>query len=725
MAEYSITDTTRYKTVFEAVNSYFVERRKELQGATRGRTAASSFKSAHKCAHCQKDIIDENTLRSGTLSVRLSYDVDGAVEAARQGCALYIWLLDHLVESHEPVKPPERIRFILVFATDVYSVSRGDVCGARVVIDWQGESGYWHRKNLPLLFVWALPGDPAAESVKTRPVNCDTRSQQAFDFAYRWYKQCYDTHPECRGEAPFGNIGYPDAGRSAPPLRLIDLSTCEEDNLVKVRGIEGRTFLWSSRYAILSYCWGGDQETRLTKERALEYRSGILSTSLPQTIQDAIHDDPQEKAAEIDKMVGYFKEAEVTICAASAKAASEGFLGIMAKIRYAVGPFELQYRCLGGELGSIQLFQEAELEPEPIAARAWTLQETSISRKTLIYSSNQLQWSCLETQVRDGGPSKGRLMAIRDAWPGRTEIPSIQGTHPLPESYSYGCEILHDWHLTVENYMSRRMTQPEDKLPAISGLAQRYKAGFIRAKASFAERREPMYAAGLWTCAMDSSLLWVTVSPAVTRPQKYRAPSWSWAAVDGPISHFLCDAGGTLKRKFYLNSPTDAHDSFIQMASHLFDQQVLFQDYFPRFDVGQAERSWTIMAFGRSRPMPLKVEIADPESFGEYKDTTPEDEEPIVRLDTDVERRWVSGLKHKEKQLWLLEVVPFHVEGSLKGRLPETPKGLVLALDEGNSCFSRVGVFHFDCSLGNERIERIKLRQSFFDGVQPRQITIV
>ena len=158
MAEHSITGTTRDETVFEAVNSYFVERHKELQGATRGRTAVSSFKSAHKCAHCQKDIIDENTLRSGTLSVRLSYDVYGAVEAARQGCALYIWLLDHLVKSHEPISPPERIRFILVFSTDIYSASRGDVCGASVFIDWQGESGNWNRRNLPLLSVWALPG---------------------------------------------------------------------------------------------------------------------------------------------------------------------------------------------------------------------------------------------------------------------------------------------------------------------------------------------------------------------------------------------------------------------------------------------------------------------------------------------------------------------------------------------------------------------------------------
>ena len=582
-------------------------------------------------------------------------------------------------------------------------------------------------------------------------MNCDTRSQQAIDFAYHCYKKCHDTHSECRGGVPFGQDGYPDAGRSTPPLRLIDLSTWEEDNLVKVLGIRARTFPSSSRYAILSYCWGGNQENRLTKERILEYTSGILSTKLPQTIQDAIQvtrslklqylwvdslcilqDDPQEKAAEIDKMLGYFKEAEVTICAASSKAASEGFLGIKAEIRYAIGPFELQYRCLGGELGSIQLFQEAELEPEPITARAWTLQETSISQKTLIYSSNQLQWSCLKTQVRDGGPSKEVLENIPNAWPGRTKIPSIQGTHPLPESYGYSRGILHDWHLTVENYMSREMTQPEDKLPAISGLAQRYRAGFIRARASFAEGREPMYAAGLWTCAMDSSLLWVTVSPAVTRPQKYRAPSWSWAAVDGPISHFLCDDGGILERKYYINSPTGDDDSFKEIPSVVFDLLFLLPDYspdyFPRFDaklVGEAERSWKLTVFGRSRPMPLKVEIADPGSFGEYKDTTPEDEEPIVRLDTDVERRWVSGLKHKEKQLWLLEVVPFDVGGSLKGRLPETPKGLVLALDEGNSCFSRVGVFHFDCSLGNERIERTKLRQSFFDGVQPREITIV
>jgi hypothetical protein len=158
VAEHSITGTTFDKTAFEAVNSYFVERRKELQGATQSNTATSSFKSAHKCSHCQKNIIDEKTLHSGTLSVRLSYDVYGAVEAARQGCILYIWLLDHLLMLHEPINPPERIRFILVFSTESSIVSRGNVRDVSVFIDWQDKSGKWNRRNLPLLFVWALSG---------------------------------------------------------------------------------------------------------------------------------------------------------------------------------------------------------------------------------------------------------------------------------------------------------------------------------------------------------------------------------------------------------------------------------------------------------------------------------------------------------------------------------------------------------------------------------------
>jgi hypothetical protein len=130
-------------------------------------------------------------------------------------------------------------------------------------------------------------------------------------------------------------------------------------------------------------------------------------------------------------MVDYFKGAEVTICAAIAKAASEGFLGIKPEIRYAAGPFELQYRCLSGELGSMQLFQEAELEPEPITARAWTLQETSISHKNLVYSSNQLHWSCLRTQVRDGGPNLGVLVNIHDAWPGRARCQAFKALTPF------------------------------------------------------------------------------------------------------------------------------------------------------------------------------------------------------------------------------------------------------------------------------------------------------
>lgn len=59
----------------------------------------------------------------------------------------------------------------------------------------------------------------------------------------------------------------------------MDLSTCEKDNLVKVHDVKAppgessrgsiSTLLWSSRYATLSYCWGGDQVTKLLRKESL------------------------------------------------------------------------------------------------------------------------------------------------------------------------------------------------------------------------------------------------------------------------------------------------------------------------------------------------------------------------------------------------------------------------------------------------------------------------
>lgn len=80
----------------------------------------------------------------------------------------------------------------------------------------------------------------------------------------------------------------------------------------------------------------------------------------------------------------------------------------------------------------------------------------------------------------------------------------------------------------IEKYTQRRLTKGSDKFPALSGLAS-----------VFARLSGDRYVAGLWESDLMVGLLWhasYSEQPRLQRPPEYRAPSWSWAALDGGIS---------------------------------------------------------------------------------------------------------------------------------------------------------------------------------------------
>lgn len=76
----------------------------------------------------------------------------------------------------------------------------------------------------------------------------------------------------------------------------------------------------------------------------------------------------------------------------------------------------------------------------------------------------------------------------------------------------------------MSEYTKRGLTKPSDKLPAISGLARQVPAIF-----------NTKYCAGLWESGVRHDLDWVVSGPSEPL-DTYRAPSWSWAAVDSPVS---------------------------------------------------------------------------------------------------------------------------------------------------------------------------------------------
>jgi hypothetical protein len=86
----------------------------------------------------------------------------------------------------------------------------------------------------------------------------------------------------------------------------------------------------------------------------------------------------------------------------------------------------------------------------------------------------------------------------------------------------------------VENYTRRNLTVASDRLPAIAGIAQKFKTSW-----------SDEYCAGIWKRQFIASLSWRR-KPFQQSSDKhygsywpplseYRAPSWSWASIEGPV----------------------------------------------------------------------------------------------------------------------------------------------------------------------------------------------
>jgi hypothetical protein len=85
---------------------------------------------------------------------------------------------------------------------------------------------------------------------------------------------------------------------------------------------------------------------------------------------------------------------------------------------------------------------------------------------------------------------------------------------------------LYDW---VGMVSRRHLSQSRDKLPCLAGLVSR-----------LASVTSALYLAGLWREDLAVGLTWSAINPGTLIRHADRAPSWSWASVDGPIGYIWC-----------------------------------------------------------------------------------------------------------------------------------------------------------------------------------------
>lgn len=411
-------------------------------------------------------------------------------------------------------------------------------------IDCHDSTGDWIGGSSLFIHAWTRPEDDSAEYVTARPLRTDVGSGTAKAQLRTWSKECSE-HRCCVAS-------YQDA---ALPTRVIEVNPPGRRNprLLGSKDLHGV-------YATLSYCWGETPFSTLTRFNYDELIEELNPLNLPPTFSDAIftarslsipylwidalcivQDSEVDVQREMSCMKDIYASSALTIVAASARSVSEGFLRQRShsELSHTI-PFRIQPGVFGAI--SINELDAASYDErlEPLAKRAWTVQEQLLSQRTLTFTSRTMMWKC-PVNTRNYGDSLYFPHDLDMGYNDNDDKYSLNLGSLLPhedEACGQKDQVLSCWMRLVTAYSLRIATLERDKLNAVAGIASH---------PSYSCSLGPGYFAGLWPYNLPRQLTWSTASwhramsesgKTVHRPTTYRAPSWSWASIEGGIIHF-------------------------------------------------------------------------------------------------------------------------------------------------------------------------------------------
>jgi hypothetical protein len=249
-------------------------------------------------------------------------------------------------------------------------------------------------------------------------------------------------------------------------------------------------------------------------------------------------------------MAKIFSRAQLTISASHAKDGNEGCFSIRTE-----EPFEYRHRgeavkrrdlpAIWEDFSirardrdgvtknlNIRVKPRHGVQHNPLLQRAWVYQEQILSPRILHFASGELYFECKSYVCCEcmGWEKRSESLQIetrrRKAHSQLVELkPSLR--QPSFESKQQQMNRNFDaYRSLVEEYTDTHITKELDRLPALSGI-------------SFG--RQDDYLAGMWRSILVHSLHWKSTRSAshgmARRPYTYRAPSWSWAAIEAPVRH--------------------------------------------------------------------------------------------------------------------------------------------------------------------------------------------
>ncbi|RBR08256.1 uncharacterized protein FIESC28_10290 [Fusarium coffeatum] len=389
------------------------------------------------------------------------------------------------------------------------------------------------------LYAFTTSQDNASKFVTARPLRVDVGSDAACDQIQTWLDDCK------------GHEGCSSSYTNAPlPTRVIEVNPAdqEEPRVVESGGQRGT-------YTTLSYCWGKAPFETLNTSNYAHFSKALDMSTLPLTVREAItitrklsiphlwidalciiQDSEDDKNEEISSMKDVYARSALTIVAASAEAVAEGFLQNRPALK---DVFMIPFRMKSDLFGSFSFSKLSTASynerSEPLAKRAWTLQEQLLAQRSITFAVHTMLCDC-----KAGTRTFGDSFHYPYSDSSERSYTLNLNTLLLHEEEAIACkyDALTSWCRLVTAYSLRLASLESDKLNAIAGVAS---------LSSFSSALGPSYHAGMWTYKFALQLTWYVehqheslpgIKLSSYQPKAYRAPSWSWASIEGGVICF-------------------------------------------------------------------------------------------------------------------------------------------------------------------------------------------
>ena len=330
-----------------------------------------------------------------------------------------------------------------------------------------------------------------------------------------WLPTCSESHECCK------------SSESKLPTRLISL-TGQSPRLVLSAQCPERP-----RYATLSHSWGSHDVIKLLAEDLDSFKEALPVERFPATFNDAveitrklgldylwidslciIQNSEADWLKESSLMSSVYSGSALSIAASSARDSTQGC--------FLKPPYfndGLRARITDGGQKRVQDFRSPKSYALStintyLGTRAWALQEKMLPPRTLHFGDRGIFWEC-RTQIASE--------YLPDGFPRILVSPLVR----RKGKFEYLLKQI------VFLYSAANLTHGKDRLPALSGVAR---LGH--------NETGDQYLAGLWRAHVEEQLCWRRCgSERDTERPAWRAPSWSWASVDGRVTWYETHKG--------------------------------------------------------------------------------------------------------------------------------------------------------------------------------------